>query len=330
MAGEIAMVGSRRKFLGLATGAATIAVFPRAARAQSYPERAVRIVVGYAAGGTADIAARLIAQSLSERLGRPFVVENRPGAGNNIATEAVLRAPPDGHTLLLANSANAVNETLYQGLSFNFLRDAAPVAGILRSGLAMVIAPSLPVKTVLEFVTYAKSNPGKINMGSGGNGTAGHIAGEMFKMMAGVDMVHVPYRAAPAVLTDVLGGRVQVYFGLLPGTIEHINTGKLRALAVTTSARSESLPDVAPLGDFVPGYEASAWQGIAAPANTPVDLIDKLHKAVNEALVEPTMAARFADLGGAAMRLSPTEFGTLISDETEKWRRVIKFAGIKP
>jgi tripartite-type tricarboxylate transporter receptor subunit TctC len=320
---------SRRKFLNLATAAA-LPTFTTVSRAQTYPSRPVRIVVGFPAGGTADIAARLISQYLSERLGQPFVVENRPGAGNNIATEAVVRAQPDGYTLLLANSANAVNATLYERLSFDFLRDIAPIGGVLRSGLALMATPSLPVRTVPEFITLAKSDPSRISMGSGGNGSAGHIAGELFKMMTGINMVHIPYRGAAPVLTDLLSGQVHAYFGLMPGTIEYIKTRRLRALAVTTSARSELLPDVPIVGDFVPGYEASAWQGIAAPRNTPNEIVATLSNAINAALIDPTIRARLTNLGGTALTLSPADFGRLIADETKKWADVIRFAGIKP
>jgi tripartite-type tricarboxylate transporter receptor subunit TctC len=321
---------SRRDLLYLAAGAANLPTFSQIARAQTYPLRPVRIIVGFPPGGTADIAARLISQCLSERLGQPFVVENRPGAGNNVATEAVVRASPDGYTLLLANSANAVNATLYKHLNFNFLRDMVPVAGILRSGLGMVVTPTFPVRTVPEFIALAKSNPNKINMGSGGKGSAGHIAGELFKMMTGANMVHIPYRGAAPVIADLLGGQVQVYFGLLPGTIEHIKADKLRALAVTTSVRSELLPDIPTVGDFVSGYEASAWQGIAAPKNTPAEIVDTLNKAINAALADPIIKARLANLGSKALTLLPAEFGALVSEETTKWGKVIKFAGIKP
>ena len=273
----------RRQFLHLAAGAAALPAVSRIAWAQAYPTRPVRIIVGFAAGGAADIIARLIGQWLSERLGQPFVIENRPGAGSNIATEAVVRAPPDGYTLLLVGTANAINATLYDKLNFNFIRDIAPVAGIIRVPNVMVVNPSVPAKTVPEFIAYAKANPGKINMASGGIGTAAHVSGELFKMMAGVDMVHVPYRGAAPALTDLLGGQVQVMFASMPSSIEHIRAGKLRALAVTTATRSEALPDIPTVGEFVPGYEASAWYGVGAPKDTPAEIVDKLNKEINAA-----------------------------------------------
>jgi tripartite-type tricarboxylate transporter receptor subunit TctC len=318
----------RRQFLHLTAGAAALPAISRIARAQAYPSRPVRLVVGFAAGGAFEIVARLIGQWLSERLGQPFVIENRPGGGSNIATEAVVRAPPDGYTLLMVSSANAINATLYDKLNFNFIRDIAPVAGVLRGPYVLVVNPSVPTKSVPEFIAYAKVNPGKINMASSGNGTGPHLAGELFKMMTGVTLVHVPYRGAGPALADLLGGQVQVMFGSI-ASIEYVRTGKLRALAVTTATRSEALPDLPTVGEFVPGYEASGLYGVGAPRNTPVVVIDKLNKEVNAGLADPKLRARLADLGGAVLALSPTDFEKLIADETEKWGKVVKFVGIK-
>jgi tripartite-type tricarboxylate transporter receptor subunit TctC len=318
----------RRNFLHLAAGAAALSAVSRIAWAQAYPTRPVRIVVGFAPGGAFEIVARLIGQWLSERLGQPFVIENRPGGGSNIATEAVVRAPPDGYTLLMVSSANAINATLYDKLNFNFIRDIAPVAGVLRGPYVLVVNPSVPTKSVPEFIAYAKANPGKINMASSGNGTAPHLAGELFKMMTGVTLVHVPYRGAGPALADLLGGQVQVMLGSI-ASIEYVRTGKLRALAVTTATRSEALPDLPTVGEFVPGYEASGLYGVGAPRNTPVAVIDKLNKEVNAGLADPKLRARLADLGGAVLALSPTDFEKLIADETEKWGKVVKFTGIK-
>ena len=320
----------RRRFLQLATGAAALPAVSRIAAAQTYPTRPVHIIVGFAAGGGVDITARLIGQWLSERLGRSFVIENRPGAGGNIGTEAVVNAPPDGHTLLLATVPNAVNATLYEKLNFSFIRDIAPVAGIIRVPQVILVHPSLPAKTVPEFIAYAKANPGKVNMASAGNGSAPHMAGELFNAMAGVNMVHVPYRGQGPALTDLLGGQVQVLFATTPGTTDFIRTGKLRALAVTTASRAEVLPDLPTVGDFLPGYEASQWYGIGAPKNTPAEIVDKLNREINAALTDPRMKSRFADIGGEALAGSPADFGKLIADETEKWTKVVKFAGIKP
>jgi tripartite-type tricarboxylate transporter receptor subunit TctC len=305
----------RRQFLHLAAGAAALPAVSRIARAQAYPERPVRIVVGFAPGGANDILARLIGQWLSERLGQPFVIENRPGGGSNIATEAVVRAAPDGYTLLLVGPPQAINATLYEKLNFNFLRDIAPVAGIIRAPNVMEVNPSVPAKTVSEFIAYAKANPGRVNMASAGNGTGPHMAGELFKMMAGVNVVHVPYRGSGPALTDLLGGQVQVMFDALPPSMEHIRTGKLRALAVTTAARSPALPDVPTVSEFVPGYEASASFGVGAPRNTPADIVDKLNKEINVALADPKMIARLADLGGTALPGSPADFTKLIAAE---------------
>jgi tripartite-type tricarboxylate transporter receptor subunit TctC len=320
----------RRKFLHVATCAAALPAVSRFARAQAYPTRPVRIVVGFAPGGGVDIVARLIGQWLSERLGQQFIIENRPGAGTNIATEAVVRAPADGYTLLLVNAANAVNATLYDNLSFNFVRDIAPVAGIMAASSVMVVHPSVPAKTIPEFIAYAKANPRKINMASGGIGSPSHVAGELFKMTAGVGMIHVPYRGLAPALTDLLGGQVQVIFGAVTSSIEYIKAGRLRALAVTTAKRSEALPDLPTVGEFVPGYEASQWYGLGVAKNAPTEIIDRLNKEINVALTDPNMKARLADLGGTALAGSPAEFGKLIVEETDKWAEVIQAANIKP
>jgi tripartite-type tricarboxylate transporter receptor subunit TctC len=320
----------RRHFLQLAASAATWPILPRIAAAQTYPARPVGIIAATAPGGAPDIVARLLAPWLSERFGQQFVVENRPGGGNNIGTEAVVRAPPDGYALLLVESSAAINATLYDKLNFVFLRDIAPVAGIIRFPYVMVINPSVPAKTVPEFISYAKANPGKINMGSPGIGVGPHVAGELFKMMAGVDMVHVPYRGGAPVMTDLLGGQVQVLFGTTSLTLEQIRAGKLRALAVTTMARWEGLPDLPTMNEFVPGYEASAALGIGAPSNTPAEIIDKLNKEIDAGLADSRMRARLADLGGTVLTGSPAHFGKLIADETEKWGKVIRAANIKP
>jgi tripartite-type tricarboxylate transporter receptor subunit TctC len=319
----------RRNFLYLTAGAAALSVVSHIARAQAYPSRPVSLVAGFAPGGGVDITARLIGQWLSERLGQQFVIENRPGAGTNIATEAVVRAPADGYTLLLANPANAINATLYGRLNFNFVRDIAPVAGIMRVPNVMVVNPSVPAKTIPEFIAYAKANPGKINMASGGVGGPSHVSGELFKIMAGIDMVHVPYRGAGPALTDLLAGQVHVSFPTMPASIEHIRTGKLRALGVTTATRSEALPDVPTVGEFVPGYEASGWYGIGTPKDTPTEIVDKLNKEINAALTDPKIKARLADLGGTVLPGSPAQFGKLIVDETEKWGKVIRVLNIK-
>jgi len=299
------------------------------ASTQAFPARPVRIVVGFPPGGVGDIVARLMGQWLSERLGQPFVIENRPGAASNIATEAVVRAPADGYTLLLVNPANAISATLYDNLNYNFIRDIAPVAGIVRVPNVMEVNPSVPARTVDEFIAYAKANPGKVNYASAGNGTTVHLAGELFNMMTGVAMVHVPYRGSTPALTDMLGGQVQVMFDALPSSIEHVRTGKLRALAVTTAARSPALPDIPPLSDFVPGFEASVWQGIGVPRGTPSLIVEKLNKEINSALSDPKIRSQLATLGSTELALSPAEFGTLIAEETEKWARVIRGASIK-
>jgi tripartite-type tricarboxylate transporter receptor subunit TctC len=319
----------RRTFLHLAAGAAALPAVSHIAWAQTYPTRPVRIIVGFAPGGTTDVLARMMAQWLSERLGQPFVIENRPGAGTNIATEAAVRAAADGYTLLFVTTTNAINTTLYEKLSFNLGRDIAPVATLTRSSIVMVVNPSIAAKTVPEFIAYAKANSGKINMASPGSGTASHIAGELFKMMAGVDMVHVPYRGGGPALTDLISGQVQVMFVTIVSPIEYIRAGRLRALAVTTETRSEALPDIPSVGEFLPGYEASNWFGIGAPKATPAEVVDKLNKEINAGLADPKIKARLADLGSTPLVGSPADFGKFITDETEKWAKVIKFAGIK-
>jgi len=319
----------RRTFLHLAAGAAVLPVTMPFAWAQTYPARPVRIIASTAPGGAPDILARLMGPWLSERLGQQFVVENRPGGGNNIGTEAVVRAPPDGYTLLLIDSSASINATLYEKLNFVFLRDIAPIASIVRMPLVMVVHPSVPAKTVPEFIAYAKANPGRINMGSGGIGISPHIAGELFKMMAGVDMVHIPYRGGGPVMTALLGGQVQVLFGTTSLTVEQVRAGKLRPLAVTTAARWEGLPDIPTVGDFVPGYEASPVFGLGAPKNTPTEIVDKLNREINAGLADPKLKARLADLGGDVLALSPADFGKLIADETEKWGKVIGALNIK-
>ena len=319
----------RRKFLHLAVGAAALPAVSRMARAQAYPTRPVRVIVGVSPGSAPDIVARLISQRLSEMLGQQFLVENKPGAGFNIATDVVVRAPADGYTLLLVGAPNAINTTLYDKLSFNFLRDMAPVAAISRERIVMVVHPSFPAKTVPEFIAYAKANPRKITMASPGIGSTPHVTGELFKMMAGVDMLHVPYRGGGQVMTDLIAGQVQVSFIGLTVAIEHIRSGKVRALAVTSATRSDVLPDIPTVGEFVPGYEASAFWGIGAPRNTPVEIIDKLNKEINAGLADPKVKARLADLGGAVLPGAPADFGKLIADETEKWGKVIRAANIK-
>jgi tripartite-type tricarboxylate transporter receptor subunit TctC len=320
----------RRQFLHLAAGAIALPAVSRTARAQTYPTRPVRFIVAFAAGGANDIVARLIGQWLSERLGQPFIIENRPGAGSNIGTEVVARAPPDGYVLLMVGAPNAINATLYEKLPFNFIRDIAPVAGILRVPLVMEVHPSVPVHTVSEFITFAKANPAKINYASAGIGGVTHVAGELFKVLAGVDMRHVPYRGAGPALTDLLGGQVQVMFDIMPSSIEYIRAGKLRALGVTTVDRSAALPDLPTVRNFVPAYEASAWLGVGAPRNTPADIVEKLNKEINAGLSDPKMKARLADLGGTVLMGSPADFGKLIVDETEKWAKVVKLSGAKP
>ena len=319
----------RRHFLHLAAGAAALPVVSRVANAQSYPTRPVRLIVPFAAGGGTDITARVMGQWLSERLGQQFVIDNRPGGGTNIGTEAVVRAPADGYMLLLAGSPAAINATLYDKLNYNFIRDIAPVAGIIRQPFVMAVHPSVPAKTVPEFIAYAKANPGRINMASAGTGAGSHVTGELFKMMAGVDMVHVPYRGAGPALTDLIAGQVQVYFATTVASIEYIRAGRLRALAVTTATRSDALPGIPTVDEFVPGYEASSWYGVGAPKATPAEIIEKLNKEINAGLADPKIKARLADLGGDVLALSPADFGKLIAEETEKWGTAVKFSGAK-
>jgi tripartite-type tricarboxylate transporter receptor subunit TctC len=320
----------RRRFLRLAAGAGVLPALSRFAWAQSYPTKPVRWIVAIAPGGPNDILARLMGQWLSERLGQPFVIEHRPGGGGNTGTAAVVNAPADGYTLLTIATVGAINATLYEKLNFNLIRDIAPVAGIISVSNALVVHPSVPAKTVPEFIAYAKANPGKVNMASPGIGTSGHLSGELFKMMTGVDMVHVPYRGAAPALTDLIGGQVHVYIGATPTMIEYLRTGKLRALAVTTATRSEALPDIPTVGEFVPGYEASAWFGLGAPKKTPTEIIDKLNTEINAALADPKIRAGLADMGGVVLAGSPADFGKLIADETEKWAKVVKFSGARP
>jgi tripartite-type tricarboxylate transporter receptor subunit TctC len=319
----------RRTFLHLAAGAAALPAPPRIARAQSYPTRAVHIIVGFAAAGPADVSARLIGQWLSERLASPFVIENRPGASGKLGTEVVVMAVPDGYKLLACDTTDAVNATLYSNLNFDFIRDIAPVAGIMRGPGAMLVNPSVPAKSVSEFIAYAKANPGKINMATAGNGTPPHIFGELFKMMAGVDLVPVAYRGGGPALVDLLNGQVQIMFSAISSSIAYVRTGKLRALAVTTATRSAALPDVQSMADFVPGYEASEWFGLGAPKNTPAKIVDTLNSAINAGLADPKLQARLADLGSSAFVVSPADFGNFIVKDTEKWAKVIKFANIK-
>ena len=320
----------RRNFLHLAAGAAALPVVSRFAWAQAYPSRPVRIIVGFAPGGATDIMARLMGQSLSERLRQPFVIENKPGAATNIATEAVVNAAPDGYTLLMVTSVNAINASVYEKLNFNLIRDVVPIASIHREPFVMEANPSVPVKTVAEFIAYAKANPGKLTMASGGIGTSLHLAGELFKMMASVEMVPVHYRGSAPALTDLIGGQVQVMFDILLSSIEFIRAGKLQPLAVTTATRSEVLPDVPTVGEFLPGYEVSSWQGIGAPRKTPAEIIEKLNREINVALADPKIKAQLADLGNAVIPGSPADFGRLIADDTEKWGKVVKLSGAKP
>jgi tripartite-type tricarboxylate transporter receptor subunit TctC len=323
------MTFPRRRFLQLAGAAVAGPAVSRVAWAQAYPARPVRLIIGYTPGGSADLTARLLAQWLSERLGQSFVVESRPGGGTNIATEAVVRAPPDGYTLLLVAPANAINATLYEKLNYDFIRDMAPVAGLIRFPNVMEVNPSVPAKTVPEFIAYAKANPGKINYASSGNGSTIHMSAELFKMMVGVDMLHVPYRGGAPALTDMLAGQVQVMFDNLPTSIEHIRAGKLRPLAITSTTRAELLPDVPTLADFVPGYESSAWYGVGAPRNTPAEIVDRLNKEINAILAEPKVKTRIAEMGATLVAGSPADFGKLVADETEKWGKVVRFSGAK-
>jgi tripartite-type tricarboxylate transporter receptor subunit TctC len=320
---------SRRNFLHLAAGAAALPVVSRFAWAQAYPSRPVRIIVGFAPGGATDIMARLMGQSLSERLRQPFVIENKPGAATNIATEAVVNAAPDGYTLLMVTSVNAINASVYEKLNFNLIRDVVPIASIHREPFVMEANPSVPVKTVAEFIAYAKANPGKLTMASAGIGSGNHISGELFKMMTGVNLVHVPYRGGGPALVDLISGQVQVLFATMSSSIEYVRAGKLRALAVTTATRSSVLPDIPTVAEFVPGYESSFWTGVGAPKNTPAEIVDKLNKEMNATLADPKFKARLADLGGTALSGSPLDFGKFVADETEKWAKVVKFAGVK-
>jgi tripartite-type tricarboxylate transporter receptor subunit TctC len=321
---------NRRQVLSAGAALVTAPLASRFAIAQSYPTRPVHLLVGFPPGGPADVFSRLIGQWLSERLGQQFVIENRPGGGSNIATEVAVRAPADGYTLLQVGPPHATNATLYKKLNYDFVRDIAPVAGIARSSNVIVVNPTVPVKTVPELIVYAKANPGKINMASSGNGTVTHVAGELFNMMTGITMVHVPYRGSAPALIDLVGGQVQVMFDNMPSSIELIRAAKLRPIAVTQAMRAEELPDIPSVSEFLPGYEASSWFGVGAPKNTPVEIVDKLNKEINAALADPKMKARLADLGGTALAGSPAEFGKLIAEETEKWGKVIKFADIKP
>src|SRR3954462_3649902 len=321
----------RRRFLQLAAGAAVLPSVSSIARAQAYPSRPVRLIIGYTPGGSADLTARLMGQWLSERLGQPFVIEHRPGGRTNIATEAAVRAAPDGYTLLLAAPANAINATLYDKdkLSFNFLRDVEPVAGIIRFPNVVVVNPQVPVKSIPELIAYAKANPGKLNMASSGNGSTIHMSGELFKMLTGINMVHVPYRGGAPALTDMISGQVQVMFDNIPTCAEHVKSGKLRGLAVTSTTRSEVLPDLPTVADFLPGYEASAWYGLGMPKGTPREMVETLNRAVNAVLADPIAQKRFAEIGAILLPGSAAEFGKLLADETEKWGKVVKFAGAK-
>src|SRR5262245_10749611 len=326
----MAMKLPRRQFLHLAAGVAALPAISRSAFAQTYPARPVRVIVATAAGATTDITAPVIGRWLSDRPGPQCVIENRPGGGNNIGTEAVVRAPADGYTLLLVNSVNAINATLFEKLSYNFINDIAPVAGFLRVPMVLQVNPAVPARTAPEFIAYAKANPGKINMASAGIGSTPHVAGELFKMMAGLNMLHVPYRGGAAAITDLIGGQVQVMIAPITGPLEHIRAGKLRGLAVTTTARSEALPDLPTLDTFVPGYEASPWYGLGAPKNTPTEIVDKLNREINAAFADPRMTRQIAELGGTPLVGSAADFGNLIVEETAKWGKVVKFSGTRP
>jgi tripartite-type tricarboxylate transporter receptor subunit TctC len=323
------MTPPRRRFLHLAAGAAALPAVSRIAWSQAYPARPVRVIVGLAPGGSVDIVVRLLGQWLSERLGQQFIIENRPGAAGNIATETVVRAPPDGHTLLIVLAANAINATLYQNLNFNFLRDIALVAGMVRVANVMEVNPTVPAKTVSEFIAYAKANPGKLSFASGGNGSSLHVVGELFKMMTGIDMVHVPYRGGAPALIDLLGGQVQVMFDTIPQSLEYIRRGDLRALAVTTSVRSEALPNIPPLSDFVPGFEAGSWWGVGVPRDTPTGIISRLNREINAGLADPRVKSRLAEIGTTPLVFTPGEFGAFVEAETEKWAQVVRFSGAK-
>jgi tripartite-type tricarboxylate transporter receptor subunit TctC len=320
---------SRRRFLEFAGGAIALAAATRRASAQGYPNRSVRLIIGYTPGGSADLTARLMGQWLSEKLGQSFVIENRPGGGTNIATEAVLRAAPDGYTLLLVAPANAINATLYDKLNFDYIKESEPIAALIRFPNVVCVNPSVPVKSIPELIAYAKANPGKLNMASSGNGSTIHMSGELFKMLTGINMVHVPYRGGAPALTDLIAGQVQVMFDNIPTCAEHVKSGKLRGLAVTSTTRSDVLPDLPPVADFLPGYEASAWYGIGAPKGTPPDIVERLNKAVNEILADPRVKAKFAEYGAMLIPGSAADFGKLLVDETEKWGKVVKFAGAK-
>ena len=320
----------RRRFLQLAASAAALPAVSRMARAQAYPSRPVRLIVPFGSAGASDIVARLMGQWLSERLGQQFVIENRPGAGGNLGTEAVVRAPPDGYTLVMVGQPNAINATLYDKLSFSFISDVAPVAGVIRFPNVMNVTPSVPAKTVPEFISYAKANPGKINMASPGIGSSPHMIGELFKMMAGVDVIHVPYRSVAAAMTDLISGQVHMMFATTAASVEYVKAGKLRALAVTSAMRAESLPDTPTVDESLRGFEGSSWYGVGAPSNTPLEIISMLNKEINLAFVDPKMRMRFADLGGSVIPGSPHDFGKLIADETQKWGKVVKLVGIKP
>jgi len=319
----------RRNFLRLAAGAATLPLAPRLVRADTYPSRPVHVLVGFAAGGAADTVARVTADLLSQRLDQQFVVDNRPGAGTNIATEAVTQAAPDGYTLLLVTGANAINATLYQHLNFDFLRDMAPVAGVIRVPQVMIVNPKFPAQTVPEFIAYAKANPGKVNMGSGGIGSTLHVAGELFKMMAGVNLVHVPYRGDAPALVDLMAGQIQVIFDLTAAALPFIKAGKLRALAVTSATRAKALPDLPTIAEFLPGYEATSFEGIAAPKGTPAEIVDKLNAAINSGFADLKFQAHLAELGGEGLPGTPAQFRQLVADETEKWGKVVRFANLK-
>ena len=320
---------TRRQVFRLVAGGAALPAMPRLTFAQGYPSRPVRWLLGYTAGGTTDIISRLVTQPLTERLGQPFVIEPRPGAGTNLATEFAVRAAPDGYTLLFVGAPNAINATLYSNLNFDFVRDIAPVAGIASVPMVLIVHPSVPATTIPEFLAYARSNPKKINMASSGIGTTPHLAGELFKMMAGVDIQHIPYRGAAPALTDLLAGQVQIYFSTTPSSIEHIRTGRVRGLAATTATRLDALPDLPTIGEFVKGFEASAWYGLGAPRETPRPIVERLNREINTVLADPKMKAKFDDLGCVSLANSPEEFGKLIAEETEKWGKVVKFAGVR-
>jgi len=320
----------RRRFLHLAAGAAALSTASSFAWAQTYPARPVRVIVPFAAGGGTDITARVIGQWLSERFGQQFIIENRPGGGTNIGTEAAAKAPADGYTLLMVGTSNTANPALYDKLNFDLIRDFAPVAAVVRAPHIVVVNLAVPVRTVPEFIAYAKANPGKVNMASAGNGTAGHLAGELFKMLAGVHMQHVPYRGGGPALLDLIAGQVQVYFAGMPEAIEYVRTGKLRALAVDTTTRAEALPDIPTVGEFVPGFESSIWFGLSAPRNTPSEIVDKLNREINAGLADSRIKARYAELGSTVFPTAPADFDKLIVAETEKWAKVVKFSGAKP